>query len=117
MPRDGGIHPRLSFYHQEKYGRPSLALDLLEPYRAPVVDRLCVRLFNMGTLKAKDFRPDEEGGVRLTKEAMRRFFPAWEKQLRRLSVRSALKTSVENLARVFKGDEDVVKPWRWEPFR
>ncbi|MBW1713417.1 MAG: CRISPR-associated endonuclease Cas1, partial [Deltaproteobacteria bacterium] len=53
-----GFDPFLGFFHTEAYGRPSLALDILEPLRAPVVDRFTLRSFNLGVLKAEDFRPD-----------------------------------------------------------
>jgi CRISPR-associated protein Cas1 len=111
-----GFDPFLGIFHKEVYGRPSLALDLLEPYRSPVVDRFCVRLFNMRTVKPEDFRQDEEDGVRLSRDGMRKFFLAWEKRLQKLNVRNALKDSAENLARVFKGEEKLIEPYRWESF-
>jgi Reverse transcriptase (RNA-dependent DNA polymerase)/CRISPR associated protein Cas1 len=39
-----GFDPYLGVYHQLDYGRPSLSLDLLEEFRAPLVDRFSANL-------------------------------------------------------------------------
>ncbi len=41
-----GFDPYLGYLHRPDYGKPSLALDLIEPYRAPYIDKWVVRLFN-----------------------------------------------------------------------
>jgi len=108
-----GFDPWLGFLHSETYGHPSLALDVVEAYRAPVVDRLALRLFNLRILQPGDFFPYEEGGVRMTDDALRRFFQEWERALLRLNLREALKSQVEQLARVYRGVEEEIRPWRW----
>lgn len=56
MLMDGiGLDPYLGFYHQIDYGRPSLALDLLEEFRHPLVDRLAASLFNKAFLRRPTF--------------------------------------------------------------
>ena len=64
-----------------EYGRPSLGLDLLEEFRAPLVDRLSIKLLKLRILDADDFRSTPEGGVLLKKESMKKFFPAYEKEV------------------------------------
>lgn len=108
-----GFDPFLGFFHEEAYGRPSLALDLVEPFRAPVVDRLAVRLFNLGILKCTDFAPDQEGGVRLTKAALRTFLQQWESLMAKMGIRQELRAQVEILAKVYGGEEQKVQPWIW----
>lgn len=78
-----GFDPYLGFLHVVEYGRASLALDLLEEYRAPVVDRLVLYLFNNRILKLDDFAPDEEGGMRLKPEPRKRFFREYEQRMTR----------------------------------
>ena len=79
-----GYDPYIGFYHQLDYGRPSLALDLLEEFRVPAVDRLVLNLTNLRTLQKEDFVPDEEsGGLRLKREALGKFFRAYEEHLNR----------------------------------
>jgi len=107
-----GFDPFIGFLHEEYYGRPSLALDLLEPFRAPVVDRFVVRLFNLGMLGPDDFRREPPHGVRMTRDALRVFFREWEKTLHRMEVREAVRACVENLRAVYLEGAELV-PWRW----
>lgn len=76
-----GLDPYLGFYHDVRYGRPALALDLVEEFRAPVVDRLVLALVNRRVFGPEDFEEREEGGFRMTKEAFRRFLAAYEERL------------------------------------
>ncbi|MFH1114068.1 MAG: CRISPR-associated endonuclease Cas1 [Pseudomonadota bacterium] len=108
-----GFDPFLGFLHEEEYGRPSLALDLVEPFRAPVVDRFVVRLFNLKILKPDSFEQEQDKGFRMTKPAMRSFFKHWEAHLAKMDVRPELRRQAEQLAKVFTDQEPLVKPWRW----
>lgn len=78
-----GLDPAFGFLHGVEDGRPSLALDLLEPFRPLAVDRLVLTLLNLKVLKAEDFarRMDERGGVILMPEALPKFLNAWEESL------------------------------------
>jgi CRISPR-associated protein Cas1 len=75
-----GLDPYLGFLHQVDYGRPSLALDLLEPFRHPVADRLVLTLINKRMLEAPDFQSGGPGhGVFLDPKAMKRYFAEYER--------------------------------------
>lgn len=74
-----GFDPYLGFYHALRYGRCSLALDLIEEMRPIAVDRLTVNLINMEVLKAEDFQSEEGRGVFLSPEARKRFFREYER--------------------------------------
>ena len=50
-----GLDPYCGFYHTMKYGRPSLALDVMEVFRQPVVDSLVLTCVNNGVFNQKDF--------------------------------------------------------------
>jgi CRISPR-associated protein Cas1 len=112
-----GLDPALGFFHEVRPGRPSLALDLLEELRHPVVDRLVLRLCNLRMLRPDHFEPDADrpGGVRLTRNGLQRFFRAWEKYLLRpvreageaepLAVRPLLRRQVERLVADLRGGE------------
>ncbi len=41
---NAGLEPYLGFYHVQRPGKPSLVLDLMEEYRAQVVDRAVIKL-------------------------------------------------------------------------
>ncbi len=74
-----GMDPFIGFYHQLEYGRASLSLDMMEEYRAPVVDRLVLRLFNKGMLTTDNFEPPgDKGQVYLKKESQRIFISYYE---------------------------------------
>src|SRR5690606_9851783 len=50
-----GFDPFLGFYHAHRYGRPSLALDLMEPFRPLCADSVVIRAVNNGEIGASDF--------------------------------------------------------------
>jgi CRISPR-associated protein Cas1 len=114
-----GFDPYLGFYHRPDYGRPSLALDLLEEFRAPLVDRLSLSLLHLRVLTADDFRKAPEDGVLLRREAMKRYFPAYEKEIttpfsvdgEELSFRLLFRRQAERLARALIENE------LYEPFQ
>lgn len=56
-----GLDPYLGYYHVEGYGRPSLALDLIEEFRIPIVDNLVTGLINRGQIQKRNFITTEEG--------------------------------------------------------
>jgi len=66
-----GLDPQLGFLHAVRPGRPALALDLLEEFRAPLADRLALTLINRGQLRAGDF-DESEGGAVLLNDAGRK---------------------------------------------
>lgn len=74
-----GFDPYLGFMHAVRSGRPSLALDLMEELRHPVVDRFVLRVCNLRRIRPGHFEDDpERGGVRLTREGLKKFFASWE---------------------------------------
>ncbi|MBF0136969.1 MAG: CRISPR-associated endonuclease Cas1 [Magnetococcales bacterium] len=80
-----GMDPAVGFFHALRPGRPSLALDLLEEFRHPVVDRFVLRVVNLRILRPDMFEADTEsqGGVRLTRAGLKVFFRAWGEHLER----------------------------------
>jgi len=108
-----GFDPYLGFYHQVDYGRPSLALDLLEEFRPALVDRLTVRLLNLRVLTPEDFREHPSQGVFLLREGKKRYFEELGKELNRewevdgesLSFRKIFRRQAHRLARAIEDDE------------
>jgi CRISP-associated protein Cas1 len=78
-----GFDPYVGFFHQIDYGRPSLALDLLEEFRAALVDRWSAGLFNLRVFQEQDFQSTPEEGVLLSREALKRYCAAYEEELER----------------------------------
>ena len=75
-----GLDTYAGFFHQSSYGHPALVSDLMEPYRAPVVDRLVIRLLNREEITADDFQREEKR-LKLGEPAIRKFLNAYQKRL------------------------------------
>ncbi len=50
-----GFDPYVGFYHQPRFGRPALALDLMEPFRSLIVDSAVLTAVNTSMVTARDF--------------------------------------------------------------
>ncbi|MGH7089586.1 MAG: CRISPR-associated endonuclease Cas4g/Cas1g [Stellaceae bacterium] len=50
-----GCDPYRGFYHQPRYGRPALALDMMEPFRPLLADSVAITAINNGEIKPGDF--------------------------------------------------------------
>jgi CRISPR-associated protein Cas1 len=74
-----GFDPYLGFYHGGKHGRPSLALDLMEEFRAVIVDSVVLTLVNNDMLSAADF-VEWGGACQLTEAGRRTFLDAYERR-------------------------------------
>ncbi len=73
------FEPYLGFLHGIRYGRKSLALDLVEEFRQPVVDRLVLLLFNKKMLGSFDFETEEDGRVILNEDGYKTFCREYER--------------------------------------
>ena len=71
----------LGMLHEIRPKRPSLACDLIEPLRVPVVDRWVLRMLNRQSVAISDFRFLKSGKVLLTKKAFPRVMNSFNKQL------------------------------------
>ena len=75
-----GLDPQIGFLHAIRPGRPALALDLLEEFRAFLADRLALTLVNRRQLTAKHFSESSGGGVSLNDEGRRVLLVAYQKR-------------------------------------
>lgn len=81
--RAHGLDPAFGHLHEDRTRTPSLPLDLMEPFR-PACDRFAVKLASLGVLRAADhFESLDDGGVHLSADGRRAFFPAWEEEMER----------------------------------
>jgi CRISP-associated protein Cas1 len=78
-----GLDPAIGFLHEPADRRPSLALDLIEPFRAPVADSMALDLLSHGTLKPHSHFEKRDGGIHLDSDGKKRFFVAYERRLER----------------------------------
>jgi CRISPR-associated protein Cas1 len=75
-----GLDPYRGFYHAPRYGRPALALDLMEPFRAIIADSVVLSAVNTGEVGPNDFVVAVTGTA-LTQAGRRRFVEAFERRL------------------------------------
>jgi CRISP-associated protein Cas1 len=117
-----GLDPYLGFFHAEKYGRPALALDLVEEFRAPFVDSLVMRVVNWQMLQPNDFVPGRQGkGVYLTDHGLRVFLREFGDRLeskvrlkgteRSLSYRKHFEIQARKLVRVIESEAETYAPF------
>lgn len=76
-----GFDPYLGYLHTQRYGRPSLALDLMEEFRPLVVDAMVLSCLNKNVLQLTDFETEPlSGAVSLNTEARKQFLRQYEQK-------------------------------------
>lgn len=75
-----GLDPYVGFLHKDRPGRPSLALDMLEEFRAAWADRLVLTLINRQQVQLTDFDTDAAGAVRLKEEPRKKVLTAYQER-------------------------------------
>lgn len=103
------------FYHQPRYGRPALALDMMEPFRPLLADSVVMQVINNGEVHPTDFA-SVAGSVNLDASGRKRFIAAFERRLNhevthplfgyRLSYRRLLELQARLLGRYLLGELD-----------
>jgi len=116
-----GLDPFVGFLHQDRPGRVSLALDLIEEFRAPWADRFVLTLINRKQIKKSDFVTEASGAVRLTDVARKALLVAYQERKQVEIMHPYLKESVPFgllphcqallLARHLRGDTEFYPPY------
>lgn len=75
-----GFDPYLGFFHQPRYGRPALALDLIEEFRPLIADSVVIGMINNGEIRSGDFI-SRGGSVALRSDGRKRVLEAYERRL------------------------------------
>jgi CRISPR-associated protein Cas1 len=77
-----GLHPHFGNLHVPRKNHPALISDLIEEFRAPLVDSLVAYLVNSSILTLEDFTPpDGGGGVYLFPDALKKYLNRWNEKL------------------------------------
>lgn len=116
-----GLDPYVGFLHQDRPGRASLALDLLEEFRAPWADRFVLTLINRRQVQLNDFVTEASGAVRLTDDARKTLLTAYQERKQTEIMHPYLEESVPIgllphcqamlLARHIRGDTELYPPY------
>jgi CRISPR-associated protein Cas1 len=135
-----GFDPYFGSLHSVDYGRPSLALDLMEEWRPIIVDTLVLSVFNLKALTSSDFeerkpisleKADETAeasdsaekdapAMLLTDSGFRKFITQYERKMTQkvqyhltrdqLSYRDSIREQVRHFARYLKGEDAEYQP-------
>lgn len=115
-----GLDPQVGFLHELRPGRASLALDLMEEFRAFMADRVAVSLVNLKQLNIKDFKITESGAVEMKEDARKEVLKAWQKKKQeeimhpflneRVAIGFLPHLQAQLLARTLRGDLNAYPP-------
>jgi len=118
-----GLDPYLGVLHETAYGRPSLALDLMEEFRAIIVDSVVLRCLNNELITPADFSAGHTADrpVVLSDDGKRRFIQAFEDRVatevihpvthERMTYRRAFEIQTRLLARCFRDQQPAYRPF------
>ncbi len=108
-----GFDPYRGFYHQPRYGRPALALDMMEPFRPLLADSAVLTAINNGEVRPSDFI-SAAGSVNLSPSGRKRFIATFERRLNqkithplfgyRITYQRVLEIQARLLARYLMGE-------------
>lgn len=120
-----GFDPFVGFYHDTRAGHAALASDLIEEFRAPIVDVTVLSVCNRGTIVPEDFEVSQNGSVKIPEKIKKIFLQTYEQRMQtRVTVpvaqiqfpyRSALEQQARCLADVLLQKRDVYVPFEMKP--
>ena len=90
-----GLDPYVGFLHALRPGRTSLALDMMEEFRAYLGDRFVLSLINKRQITPKDFLHQGDNGVVMTDKGRKTFLTAWQNRKRETIIHPYLNEKVE----------------------
>ena len=90
-----GLDPYVGYLHALRPGRTSLALDMMEEFRAYLGDRFVLSLINKRQISPKDFLYQGDNGVVLTDKGRKTFITSWQNRKRETIIHPYLNEKVE----------------------
>ena len=116
-----GLDPAVGFLHEDRPGRPGLALDIMEEFRAYLADRLVLSLINLRQVKPEGFVKTESGAVVMDDGTRKTVLVEYQKRKREEARHPFLQEKVSIgllphiqamlLARFLRGDLDGYPPF------
>ncbi|MGA9398420.1 MAG: type I-C CRISPR-associated endonuclease Cas1c [Anaerolineaceae bacterium] len=118
-----GLDPYVGFLHQDRPGRPSLALDLMEELRPVFADRLALSLVNRKQVIGKGFTQKESGGILMDDDTRKTVLTAWQERKKEEILHPYLRERIPFgliphvqamlLSRFLRDDLDAYPPFFW----
>lgn len=114
-----GFDPYIGFFHQPRFGRPALALDLMEEFRPLIAESVVITAINNRIIYPKDF-VRAGNAVNLTPAGRKKFIQTYEQRMKHLLThpvfqykicyRRAIELQARLLARVLEEQIPDYKP-------
>ncbi len=115
-----GFDPYIGFYHQPRFGRPALALDIMEEFRPLIAESAVLTAINNRMITEKDFVRAGRA-VNLTAAGRKQFFVAYEQRMSHLithpifdykvTYRRSIELQFRILARYLTGEIEQYVPF------
>ncbi len=115
-----GFDPYIGYLHSSRYGKPALALDLMEEFRPLIVDSVVLSLLNNRQLEQKDFE-QELNSYRMTDAAKRLFLEKFEERMQevithpvfeyKVPYRRCIELQARLLGKYFTGEVNEYTPF------
>lgn len=120
-----GLHTHFGNLHVPRDNHPALVSDLMEEFRAQLVDSLVAYLVNSKIFSIEDFtNPDERGGVYFQTHALKKFLKHWEEKLQsetthpntnqKVPFRRAIELQVREYVACLVGETETYRPMIWK---
>lgn len=116
-----GLDPQVGFLHQLRSGRASLALDIMEEFRAYMGDRIMLNLINLKQVTKNDFEIRESGEMRMSDEARKALLTSYQKRKQeeithpflgeKMTIGLLPHVQAQLLARYIRGDIESYTPF------
>ncbi|GHV07255.1 CRISPR-associated endonuclease Cas1 [Campylobacterota bacterium] len=118
-----GLDPQVGFLHRFRSGRHSLALDMMEEFRAVLADRLALSLINRSQLHANDFMQSASGAVVISDRARKTVLGEYQTRKtepifhpfidEKVQIGQLFFVQANLLARHIRGDTEGYPPFFW----
>ncbi len=120
-----GLHTHFGNLHVPRDNHPALVSDLMEEFRAQLVDSLVAYLINSKIFTPEEFTsPDEKGGVYLQPHSLKKFLKHWEEKLQsdvthlhtgyQVNFRRCLELQVREYVACLTGEVEMYRPMIWK---
>lgn len=119
-----GLDSYVGFFHRDRPGKMSLALDIMEELRPCMADRFVLTMVNNRMMNPNDFLTQESGAVLLTDDGRKKFLKAWQERKRDTLTHPYLNEKMSwgmipyvqalLLTRYIRGDLDAYPPFLWK---
>lgn len=119
-----GLDPYVGFFHTDRPGRMSLALDVMEELRGVMADRFVLTIINKRQIGASGFTKKENGAVIMDDDTRKQFLTLWQTKKQEMITHPFLNEKIEwgmvpytqalLLSRFIRGDLEEYPPFFWK---